>query len=143
MTDPKPRVSIHRIGLLAGLVLVLAAAGCGGKSAKDEAAKARNQDAAAKVAARNLAMEVESCYTDFQDYSRCGVAKLTKNGVKLAFGDGPGQVTVGEMEIGSYKVTAHSESGNTFSIQRSNDGAMKLTCDGSGTDKGGCRNGAW
>lgn len=136
-------MSIPRIGLLAGLVLVIAAAGCGGKSEEDEAATPRNQDAAAKTAARNLVMEVETCYTDVQDYSQCGDAALRKNGVKLAFGDGPGQVTVGQMEIGSYKVIAHSKSGNTFSIERLDDGETKFTCDDSGTDKGGCQNGAW
>src|SRR3954454_14074114 len=81
-------------------------------------------DAHAQSNARNMVSQVESCYTDTQDYSRCRNPQNTR----LPTGSGPGQVEVASATKDSYVVVAHSASGTDFSISKSSAGRITRTC---------------
>src|SRR5947208_15434952 len=53
--------------------------------------RSKGQDASAKSDARNLVSQVESCYTNTEDYRSCtgGSTQLTNTGLPLASGTGP------------------------------------------------------
>ena len=95
----------------------------------------KGQDSSAKSDARNAVSQMESCYTDAETYVGCG-AKLPAAGLPASK-----VVSVAASETAnSYKVTATSKSGNTFSIEKTATGTTDRTC--TGTD-GGCNAGTW
>jgi type IV pilus assembly protein PilA len=102
----------------------------------------KGQDAAAKSDARSAVSQVESCYTDQQDYGKCtwtgttGPAPILE--AKL-----PGTVVVTSTAADAYVVTATSASANTFTITKtSGSGAVARTCGTTG--KGACpSSGKW
>ncbi len=93
----------------------------------------KGQDSSAKSDARNAVSQMESCYTDAETYVGCG-AKLPAAGLPA------NKVAVNPEAATSYKVTATSKSGNTFSITKAADGTTTRSC--TGTD-GGCNNLTW
>ena len=99
----------------------------------------KGQDASAKSDARNLVSHVESCFADSQDYTLCDTSgELGSTG--LTYGTGAGQVEVSAATTGSFTVTAHSQSGNTFNVVRSGTGSgYTRTC--TTASNGGCRSG--
>jgi type IV pilus assembly protein PilA len=104
--------------------------------------QAKGQDSSAKSDARNMVTHVESCFADTQDYS-CGTA-LTSSDTGLKIGSTKGDVQVVSGSGNSYKITAYSKSGNTFSIEKTAGAAPQRSCTTSGgTDKGGCKSGSW
>src|SRR3954447_6968146 len=69
--------------------------------------RSKGQDSSAKSDARNLVSQIESCYTDAQDYSNCTTqAQLGNTGLTL--GTQTGQVTVAAT-TDSYTVSAVSK----------------------------------
>src|SRR5258705_2953736 len=98
--------------------------------------RAKGQDAAAKSDARNAVSQVESCFTDQQDY-----ADFTWTGptgppaileAKL-----PSTVVITSSSADSYVITATSKSANTFAITKtSGSAALARTCDT--PSKGAC-----
>jgi prepilin-type N-terminal cleavage/methylation domain-containing protein len=105
----------------------------------------RGQDASAKSNARTLAGEVQACNVEKADYQQCdSLAKLNANGSRLGFvyGSGPGQAEVSNTESDAYDVTAHSTSGNNFTISRDKNGAVTRTCTKAG-DAGCGKSGSW
>ena len=103
----------------------------------------KGQDANAKSDARNLVSQVESCYADTQDYTKCvgsGTGdQLGTTGLDL--GSGSGQVEVAAPSgTDLYKITAHSKSGGNFSITKAAAGTTSRSCTG-GTK--GCNGGTW
>ncbi len=92
----------------------------------------KGQDSSAKSDARNAVSQMESCYTDKEDYAGCGL-QLPAAGLPA-----DKVVSSGESKTG-YKVTATSKSTNTFSITKAN-GITTRTCTGS---DGGCNGGSW
>lgn len=141
----------HLLAFVAGSGL----AGCGGggdtktvvvsqPQVTQEAApgQAKGLDASAKSDARNMVSQMESCYTEKQSYEPCGSADaLAATG--LAIGGGPGQVEVADATATTYTVIAHSESGNSFQIEKTKDGTYTRTCEVGGADAGGCTSGSW
>jgi type IV pilus assembly protein PilA len=112
----------------------------GGSSAKpaESPAKVNQQDAAAKSDARNLVTEVETCFVDQQDYTACQEPPDTQ----LTLDSGPGQVEVSAADTATYTVSAHSESGTAFEVEKDSSGSLSRSCDKPG--KGGCRaGGTW
>jgi len=105
----------------------------------------KGQDGEAKSNARNLVSAVESCYAETQNYGSCevegagGNADITQSGLPL--GGGAGQVQVVDLPTdgNSFTVTAQSESGNTFTIEKAGGNAPTRSCNGDG----GCNNGSW
>src|SRR3954464_4473274 len=75
----------------------------------------KGQDASAKSNARNLVTEVESCYSDTQDYQQCQTASdLGSPGLPL--GSSPGQVEVVASAPRNFVISSYSRSGNTFLV---------------------------
>src|SRR5678815_639791 len=69
----------------------------------------KGQDASAKSDARNAVSQIESCFTDQQDYTKCDtVAEVPQ----LPAGAAVSGATV----TGGYTVTANSKSTNVFKI---------------------------
>jgi type IV pilus assembly protein PilA len=99
--------------------------------------RAKAQDASAKSDARNMVSQVEACFTESDRYDGC---PTETPGVPV--GSGPGQ-TEATPSGDTYVVTAHSRSGNTFTIQRDSDGQVRRSCDGTADPNGGCRSGSW
>ena len=93
----------------------------------------KGQDSSAKSDARNAVSQMESCYTDAETYVGCG-AKLPAAGLPAD------KVVSADETANSYKVTATSKSGNTFSITKASTGTTTRAC--TGTD-GGCSNLTW
>jgi type IV pilus assembly protein PilA len=99
----------------------------------------KGQDASAKSDARNLVSHVESCFADYQDYTKCDVASGNLGTTGLALGTGAGQVTVTGNANG-YAVVATSKNANhTFTITRDNTKAQPITRTCSNANDGGCK----
>jgi type IV pilus assembly protein PilA len=82
----------------------------------------KGDDANAKSNARNLASQVESCYTNT--------------------GPGAGQVTMTSTTDTDYLITAYSKSGTNFTITKAGGGASVRAC--TVPNKGGCKaGGVW
>ena len=82
------------------------------------------QDVDAESNARNMVSQVESCFTETEDYSRC----RTPPNTGLPLGSGPGQVEVTDATKTSYTVVGHSRSGTDFAVRRASDGSARRTC---------------
>ena len=104
--------------------------------------RTKGQDAAAKSDARNAVTQVESCFTDQQDYGKCtwtgttGPAPILE--AKL-----PSTVVITSSATDSYVITATSDSTNTFTITKtSGSAAVSRTCNA--PSKGACpSSGQW
>jgi len=102
--------------------------------------RSKGQDSNAKSDARNLVSEVESCFTDKENYGSCtDTTGLGTTGLPL--GAGTGDVAVGAATTEGYTIVARSKSGNTFSILKDTNGSTTRTCDSGGASKGGCQSG--
>jgi type IV pilus assembly protein PilA len=102
----------------------------------------KGDDANAKSDARNLASQVESCYTNTENYKQCepdATGKIGGEDTGLDIGTGKGQVdVVGDAaDPASYTITAYSKSGTNFTITKTNGGASARACDHAGN--GGCK----
>jgi hypothetical protein len=125
-------------------------AGCGGSddnassTPKADPAQQAQQDAQAKSDARNLEVQLEVCFTDNGSYKPCALAEDgTVDGQDTGLGDAAtsGELTT-ETSADGYVVTAKSESGNAFTIEKAGGGPTKRTCTTKGA--GGCpASGSW
>jgi type IV pilus assembly protein PilA len=86
--------------------------------------RSKGQDSSAKSDARNMVSQVESCYTDEQDYSKCTNPPNTG----LSIGTATGQVQVTAPASDTYQIVGHSKSGNFFTITKGTDGAVTRSC---------------
>ena len=107
------------------------------------------EDADAKSNARNLATEVESCFTPNQDFTQCQTAADLDGADGLDWGSGPGQVKVMSTTKNTYVITAVSKgttggANHTFTITRAIGGDSTFTCSAGTSDTGGgCKGGTW
>ena len=102
--------------------------------------RSKGQDSSAKSDARNLVSQVESCFTDTQNYGQCSNAALTNTGLSL--GASTGQVTMVGGDTTGYTIKAQSKSGNTFSIVKGSNGEVTRSCNTGGS--GSClTGGSW
>jgi type IV pilus assembly protein PilA len=103
--------------------------------------KNKGSDADAKSTARNLASQIESCYATEGKYDTCapdasGNILGDPTGLKLS------QTAVSGNAGNSYTIVTTSDSGNKFTIAKTNGGAANRTC--TTATKGGCpTGGAW
>jgi type IV pilus assembly protein PilA len=98
----------------------------------------KGQDASAKSDSRNMVSQVEACFTDTQDYTKCQPPQNTG----LSVGTGAGQVEVKNTTPDTYTIVGHSKSGNDFTITKVANGSISRTCSNPGT--GGCpSDGSW
>jgi type IV pilus assembly protein PilA len=103
----------------------------------------KGDDANAKSDARNLASQVESCYTNTEQYSACVPDATTKKvggeDTGLDIGTNKGQVTMTSTTDTDYVITAYSKSGTNFTITKTGGGASVRAC--TAASKGGCKAG--
>ena len=97
----------------------------------------KGQDASAKSDARNAVSQIESCYTDTQDYTQCVAAagQLTQanTGLDLVTGaPGRQQVQITGQTTTGYTINAKSKSYNVFTITKSATGSTTRTCTSAG-----------
>ena len=97
--------------------------------------RSKGQDSSAKSDARNMVSQVESCYTDAQDYGACTAPTNTG----LDIGAGTGQVRVSGSSTNTYEIIGHSKSGNFFTITKGTNGAITRSCTSAGS--GSCLTG--
>ena len=98
--------------------------------------RSKGQDSSAKSDARNLVSQIESCFTDAQDYTSCSSAtQLTSTGLAITDTRPPetGSVGVVAATSDSYVVAAKSKSGNYFSIVHATSGTTSRTCTNGGS----------
>jgi type IV pilus assembly protein PilA len=94
----------------------------------------KGQDASAKSDARNAVSQVESCFTDTQDYSQCETGDAAMADANL-----PSSVAVASTATG-YTVTATSANGgHTFTITKS---GANYSRGCSAPNDGGCKAGS-
>jgi type IV pilus assembly protein PilA len=89
--------------------------------------RSKGQDSSAKSDARNMVSQVESCYTDTQDYAQCQTAAELPN-TGLDIGGATGQVEVTAAATDTYTIVGHSKSNNNFTITKGTNGAITRTC---------------
>jgi type IV pilus assembly protein PilA len=104
----------------------------------------KGQDSSAKSDVRNAVSQVESCFTDTEDYTKCDVAAMTAANTGLKFAAAPDNttspVTLGiTPAAGGYTLVSKSKSGNTFTITKTATGVAR-TCTTAGS--GGCKTGS-
>jgi type IV pilus assembly protein PilA len=111
--------------------------------------KQKAQDASAKSDAAALALLVESCYVESQDYTACSAQSDLDGTPGVAWGNNPGDVRVTAAAQDTYELTAMSRAASAganhrFVIQRNPDGTSTRTCKaGLSNNEGGCRNATW
>ena len=98
----------------------------------------KGEDADAKSNARNAVSQVESCYANEQDYTKCQTADLTNTGLDL--GTGNGQVDIAANTAKGFTVTAKSKSTTSFLIKK-DPATGKITRSCTAPKTGGCPSG--
>jgi type IV pilus assembly protein PilA len=107
----------------------------------------KGQDASSKSDARNLVSQIEACFANEQDYSKCMPDATTKkvggDTTGLDIGGSGGQVNATASGTTGYVVTATSKSANVFKITKdATTGASTRSC--TTAANGGCpTGGAW
>ena len=101
----------------------------------------KGQDASAKSDARNLVSQMESCYSQDQDYTSCSASQdVTSSG--LPIGSGTGQVEISAAGPSNYTIVGHSKSSNNFTITKTGGGSPTRSC--TTTNTGACPStGSW
>jgi type IV pilus assembly protein PilA len=96
--------------------------------------RSKGQDSSAKSDARNMVSQIESCFTDTQDYGKCKTAGELGN-TGLDIGGLTGQVEVTGADTNTYTIVGRSKSHNNFTITKGTNGAVTRSCttDGSGS----------
>jgi type IV pilus assembly protein PilA len=106
--------------------------------------RSKGQDAAAKSNARNMLSQMETCYTDRQDYSQCtSNATIVNTNLPIDNNFPPGSGNVAAQGTSStYTIVAHSVSGNFFTIIKNASGDVSRSCTTAGS--GACTDtGSW
>jgi type IV pilus assembly protein PilA len=104
--------------------------------------QAKGQDATAKSDARSAVSQVESCFTDQQDYADCTWTGAT-GPPQMLEAKLPSTVVITSDSADAYVVVATSKSANTFTITRAT-GSAALTRSCITPNKGACPDsGSW
>ncbi len=111
----------------------------------------KGDDANAKSNARNLASQIESCYTNTEDYTGCmpsaaGAIQGDATGLPVSATAPPaaksGEVNASASDATSYVITAESKSGEKFTITKAGGGKSVRAC--TPVNQGGCKpDGSW
>ena len=110
--------------------------------------KGKASDAAAKELAHTSQVAIETCATDNAGAyaANCNTpAKLQSYETTIAVASGNGNAWLTAVNApagGGYTVTTQSTTGDTYSIQRTNAGALLRTCSNA-SGQSACSGGAW
>jgi type IV pilus assembly protein PilA len=106
--------------------------------------RSKGQDSSAKSDARNMVSQIETCFTDSQDYSSC-TSNATIVNTNLPIDDNmpPAVGSVAARgDTSTFTIVASSRSGNSFTIRKQSSGTITRTCTSGGS--GGClTSGTW
>ena len=106
--------------------------------------RSKGQDSSAKSDARNMLSQMETCFTDSQNYSNC-TSNATIVNTNLPIDDnmppGPGSVAA-RAGATNYTIVAQSRSGSYFTITKNSSGDITRSCT-IGANAGGCNGGSW
>jgi type IV pilus assembly protein PilA len=103
--------------------------------------RSKGQDASAKSDARNLVSQMESCFSQDQDYTSCSASQDVQNS-GLTLGSGRGQVEIASAGANSFTLIGHSKSGNDFTAVKTTSSPITRTCTTAST--GACSStGSW
>jgi len=105
----------------------------------------KGKDADAKANARNLVSQVESCFTEADQYTPCTNSARVGDGLPFVLGQPASRSgSVGVIAIGdSFTVIAASNTGNDFSIIRDTNAGITRACSSAGSSSGGCTANTW
>jgi type IV pilus assembly protein PilA len=104
--------------------------------------KNKGKDAEAKSIARNVASQLESCYSNNGSYEPCAPVGNNIEGEDTGLKLDDTNVTITAGQPDDYTVATTSESGNVFTIEKDDGGAAERTCTTNG--QGGCPDsGSW
>ena len=81
----------------------------------------------AKSDARNVVSNIEVCYANEQDYTRCDEPGQLRE-AQVSFGTGEGRVEVTAESADSYTVISRAEGGGEFTLKRDSTGMTERTC---------------
>jgi type IV pilus assembly protein PilA len=95
--------------------------------------RSKGQDASAKSDARNAVSQIESCFADEQDYTKCDItnANMTKAATGLnvvSAAPAQGEVQINPTASNAYTIVAKSKSDNEFTISKDATGTTTRTC---------------
>jgi prepilin-type N-terminal cleavage/methylation domain-containing protein len=106
-------------------------------------------DADAKSNAKNLATEVELCYTPNEDFTECDTPAKLGDNLEVPYGATPGHAHIVNATKESFQVEAISKATSngvphTFTVERDLAGITKQLCStGADNNAGGCKDGQW
>ena len=104
--------------------------------------KSKGQDADAKSVARNVASQLESCYSNNNSYGPCGKTGNSIDGADTGLDLSGTAITVANANPNDYTIATTSKSGTIFTITKTGGGAAIRTCNQA--SKGGCQStGSW
>lgn len=97
--------------------------------------RSKGNDASAKSNARNMLSQMETCFTDYQDYGQC-TSNATIINTNLPIDDNyppsSGNVAA-RATVNTYTIVAQSVSGNFFTITKGTSGTVTRTCSTGGS----------
>ena len=106
--------------------------------------RSKGQDASAKSNARNMVSQMETCYTDAQDYASCtSNATIINTNLPIDGNMPPGVGSVAARgTTDQFTIVAQSNSGNFFTIRKLTTGTITRSCGTAGS--GAClSSGTW
>jgi type IV pilus assembly protein PilA len=103
--------------------------------------RSKGQDSSAKSNARNMLSQMETCFTDRQDYSQCTTnATIINTNLPIDDNFPPASGNVAAQgTVDTYTIVALSESGNYYTITKHTTGTISRACTTGGA--GSCRTG--
>jgi type IV pilus assembly protein PilA len=107
--------------------------------------RSKGQDASAKSDARNMLSQMESCFTDSQNYANC-TSNATILNTNLPIDDNmpPAQGSVAARgTANTYTIVSLSRSGNSFTITKTTSGDLTRRCTTGSSNAGSCVGGTW
>jgi type IV pilus assembly protein PilA len=92
--------------------------------------RSKGQDSSAKSNARNMLSQMETCFTDRQDYSQCTTnATIINTNLPIDNNFPPASGNVAAQgTVDTYTIVALSQSGNYFTITKATNGTTSRAC---------------
>jgi prepilin-type N-terminal cleavage/methylation domain-containing protein len=118
------------IGILAAIALMML-----------DGNRASAMDSEAKMNAGSMHRQVESCFTETEDYRECETGDPAMAEIRMPMGDDPGETQVTAQNSRSYRIEAMSRTENVFRLVKVDGERAERSCSvGPPGKPGGCKN---